>query len=167
MDFRAFLAQFTTKQRLAALVAIGAIIAGAAYYVTLPQTAVAPPPGTTAPGSVTVKPVMPKGYQPGVALRDPFALPETQQPVSAAQPTGAIAPASSPQPGNKAQAARPVLTGVVAGGSAKAAIIRYGGESRSYQVNEFIGPYQLLAVYEDSVTLWGPDGKLVLTVGKE
>lgn len=169
MDLGAFLAQFITKRRLAALLAIGAIVAGAAYYVKTSQPAEAPPPpGKPAAGSVTIKPVMPKGYQTGVALRDPFALSATQQPASAAQSTGASAPETpEAKQAGKGQAARPVLTGVVTGGSAKAAIIRYGGESRSYQVDEFVGPYQLLAIAEDAVTLRGPDGKLVLAVGKK
>ncbi|MBP2662342.1 MAG: hypothetical protein H6Q71_290 [Firmicutes bacterium] len=112
------------------------------------------------------QPVM--DYPAPPVMRDPFAVPKEFQPVMSV-------PASSPPARNtsvlstvSSQTAMPEITvelvGIVTGGGQRVAIIKKAGDSRSYQIKEYIGPYQLLAIGESSVTLWGTQGEKVLTV---
>ncbi|NMC31966.1 MAG: hypothetical protein GYA36_05825 [Veillonellaceae bacterium] len=61
----------------------------------------------------------------------------------------------------------PVLTGVIEGsGGRRVAILRQGNISRSYRVGESAGAYRITAIGPRSVTLAGPGGTRVLTMGQ-
>lgn len=106
-------------------------------------------------------PVMPKGYQGEVAVRDPFA--RERVPVSSGVPPAAALPASSPQGVPKpAPPAKPVLAGVASGGGRYVAIVSLRGESRALKLGEKIGEYQLVRVTGNSATLQGPSGTVLL-----
>ena len=61
----------------------------------------------------------------------------------------------------------PVLTGVIEGsGGRRVAILRQGNISRSYRVGESAGAYRITAIGPRSVTLAGPGGTQVLTMGQ-
>lgn len=115
------------------------------------------------------RPVAPRGYVSVSAVRDPFAVPEEFLP---ATPVPVTPPPANNYSNGQSQVAQPpkmqemplTLIGIVSGGGQKVAIIRSDGGSRSYQPEEYIGPYQLIAVGESSVTLWGPRDKKVLTL---
>lgn len=99
-------------------------------------------------------------------MRDPFAVPKEFQPVttpvSRQQPNAAgLAPGvTSP----KTPDIQLILVGIVSGGGNNVAIIKSAGNSRSYQIEDYVGTYQLVAVEKKSVTLQGPQGRKVLTL---
>ncbi len=172
----ALIANVTLRQRLAIILLFCMLVLGIGYYF-FRETGAGPvanlPNSQAVVDNISVKPAMPKGYQPEFAVRDPFlAPPEYRQPdnganknILSAENTPSTVKAK-PHSSSKQPNARLSLDGVVGGGNARVAIIRYGGNSRSYQIGDFIGPYRLTAVDEDSATLWGPDDKLVLIVGR-
>ncbi|WP_425060716.1 hypothetical protein SCACP_14590 [Sporomusa carbonis] len=115
------------------------------------------------------QPILPAGYQTNSTLRDPFAVPPEFQPAAVpAAPLPQLNTSSSPERSVVTPPKEPemplVLVGVVSGGGHKVAIIKNGNSSRSYQIKDFIGPYQLVSVGESSATLWGAQGKRVLTL---
>jgi len=177
IDIKAEWTNLNSRQRMLVIIAIGTVFFGAIYFITSAQFVDQP---DIAQNSVPNKnaaqapPVMPQGYQPDSTLRDPFAVASAYQKV-AGPPTGTLAkdigtkPDSSGPANSQAIAGKeekPVLTGVVDGNGKRLAIIEYKSESRFYKAQDYVGPYQLLAVYEDSVTLWGPGGNLALTLGR-
>lgn len=113
------------------------------------------------------QPVIPLSYAANSVVRDPFAVPKEFQPVvpiPTEQPpiknyTSVAGAVSSPP---KLLEIPLTLVGVVSGGGQKVAIIKNGSNSRTYQIKEYIGPYQLISVGESSATLWGPQGEKVL-----
>lgn len=183
--------KFTSRERRLLLVGIGVVVIAGMYSLWDSQTAVAPvPPIRAGVGGTVSQPAMPQGYAPAPGgngeLRDPFAIPPGYQdrepsagstaltsPVakgekhfSASSPIAANRAAASYEP-VKQQAALPVLTGVGGTENRRVALIQYGGKTQPYEVNDMIGSgYQLLAVYDNSATVWGPNGKLVLTLGR-
>lgn len=62
--------------------------------------------------------------------------------------------------------AAPVLTGVIAGQDSRVVILRQGTISRSYRVGETAGSYRVAAIGNNTATLEGPTGTIVLTMGK-
>lgn len=170
MDIAGFLNRFTPKQRITAMLVFGAVLIGLVYYSPgQPEVAVAPPPAKPpAAGGQPATPLMPDGYEPGQKLRDPFAAPPEYAPKTPTGPSAALPPPSN---GGRATAAvanvmTPVLNGVVGGEGSWRAILQYGAESRSYQLRDYVGPYQIVAITADSVTVSGPGGRRVLTVGR-
>lgn len=171
----ALVANFSSGQRISVVVLFFMLMTGIVYYSfidTSERPVVTIPGSQVAVDSVSAKPVMPKGYQPEVAVRDPFLPPseyrqkddnkgnQTNNLISSTNvPSGAN---GSKRSVSKRPDASPELVGMVGGGGAKVAIIRYDQGSRSYQVGDYIGPYRLANMDDDSATLWGPDGRLVL-----
>jgi hypothetical protein len=82
--------------------------------------------------------------------------------LSAAAASGARAGASNTP---AAKSVQPELRGIVAGDQSKAAIIEYQG-SRSYIVGESVGAWKIAAIYQSAVILYGPSGKLTLSLGR-
>ncbi|CQR71251.1 hypothetical protein SOV_16140 [Sporomusa ovata DSM 2662] len=113
----------------------------------------------------TLQPVT--GYSALPVMRDPFAVPQEfgqVAPIPALSPPDKNYP-SVPHTGLPPSAIPEIsleLVGIVSGGGQKVAIIKSAGKSGSYQIRDYLGPYQLLAVGERSVTLGGPQGKKVL-----
>jgi hypothetical protein len=154
-----------SRWRLPILLVILGVLLGVLYYQNMPQTVpAAPPAGAPPPQTVgqpagqtgtavqAGKPVMPKGYQPQLAVRDPFAVP----PEYLVRTPGGAAAGDKTLPKD----AKPVLTGVILAGNVGSAIIQYGTDSRSYRRGDFVGPYQVVAIGNQSVTLQGPEGRL-------
>ncbi|TWH48309.1 hypothetical protein [Sporomusa sp. KB1] len=107
------------------------------------------------------------GYSALPVMRDPFAVPQEFAQVA---PVPALPPPAKNYPSISNNVLPPSaipessleLVGVVSGGGQKVAIIKSAGKSGSYQIKDYLGPYQLLAVGERAVTLWGPKGEKVL-----
>ncbi|MEN6566447.1 MAG: hypothetical protein ABFC57_09100 [Veillonellales bacterium] len=185
--------KFTSRERRLMLVGVGAAVIVGIYGLWDSRVAVAPVPPmmpVRADGGAAVsQPAMPQGYSPPLQgngeLRDPFAIPpgyqDKEQSANTAALGGSAAKAENRFSGSSAaasrrtadsstakqQAALPVLTGVGGADSRRVALIQYGGRAQPYETGEMIGSsYQLLAVYDSSATLWGPNGKLVLTLGR-
>ncbi len=175
-----------TRQKVLAVVLIGVlIIAGIQLYPAAEQSVNVTSEGGN-PNS-NFRPPAPVVPTPDRAvLRDPFAVPPgyavTQQ---QQQPSPVSAPsfdhyAAAPAPnfgttgtftGAKAGAnvsASPALslTGVVGSGDSKSIIIRYGSDSRSYRIHDQVGPYEIVAISDHSVTLAGSAGHKVLLLGE-
>jgi Tfp pilus assembly protein PilP len=162
------IAAFASRWRLLTVLAIVAALTAAMYYRSLPQVPLVPAgvlPQITMP-SQPGKPVMPKGYQPELAVRDPFAVPaeflaKQQLMPGAAQPKNATGERQIRQ-----TEIMPVLTGVIMSGNIGSAIIQYGADSRSYRRGDYVGPYQIVAISNSYVTLHGPGGRLTLGLGR-
>lgn len=126
---------------------------------------VGPAPQATAPTAKAAAPVLPDGAaKVSLPTRDIFSPPvefATLQPTTG---NGAVRGGSGPiVPIGPA----PVLTGVIEGsGGRRVAILRHGSISRSYRVGESAGAYRVAAIGPQSVTLTGPGGTRVLTMGQ-
>lgn len=116
----------------------------------LPETV--PPPA----------PLMPNGFKPETALRDPFA------PVAGGKNERAEGPPRQSGQGGplsdakKQETARPQLTGVASGNGRQVAIVSLRGESKALSAGERIGEYRLIQVTENGATVEGPGGTLLL-----
>ena len=96
--------------------------------------------------------------QPDLPTRDPFAVPgEFQAAAAAGAPSADKADISSLRTEGPANLA-PVLTGLIACGGSRSAIIKLGPLSRSYQEGDVVGAYRVVAVGASAVPLDGPHG---------
>ncbi|GBG57965.1 hypothetical protein SPFL3102_01685 [Sporomusaceae bacterium FL31] len=172
-SLKEFIANLEPRQRILAVAVVATLIV---VVVTLSLTPELPVNEGQIAQSLPVKnkapsqPVMPQGYQAEAVLKDPFAIPAGFQKRDE-QSAGAMNQANNLQDkpqlgGNNDRNAVPSLTGIVGGAAKQLAIIEYKTESRSYQVNDVIGPYLVSAIYDHSVVLAGPSGKLTLTLGR-
>ena len=161
------------KKRLLVIVLFGVAAIAAVFLFTQPDAQApqpAPPsaalPSPVPPNSIvnSAPPTLPKGTNGGsLAMRDIFSPPAEY---AARLPS----PARGASPGNGGQAfsagPMPVLTGVIAGEGTRVAILRQGTISRSYRVGQSAGAYRVAAIGARSVTLNGPRGRVVLTIGQ-
>ena len=108
--------------------------------------------------------LLPQGYNPDAVIRDPFAVPVQFRQLPAGQVPSGVK--TGDKTGVRAQAAPPVLQGIVSAGSAKSAILSVGGDSRSYRVRERAGAYLLVEITDTSVTLQGPEGTIRVPLGR-
>ncbi len=103
------------------------------------------------------KPLLPNGYIVNKIIRDPFKMPSTLT-----KQSGPL----SYQGGSKAASYEhlglPVLTGIVKTDNYRVAILEYNGKSRYHRLQDKIGPYQLVAISDSSVTLYSANGRQVL-----
>jgi hypothetical protein len=126
-----------------------------------------------------VVPVPTEAKVPLAVLRDPFVLKSgvaSLGPSSGTTRTVAVEqPLQGPSDGDArkteagtGQSSSPSLrlTGIVSAGDTKVSIITYGSASRSYHRQDYVGPYEIVAIDESSVTLRGPKGQKVLGLGK-
>ncbi|WP_371371389.1 hypothetical protein [Sporomusa aerivorans] len=118
------------------------------------------------------QPILPRGYGIPATVRDVFAIPTEFRPVFAALPAAAPERKNTADILSSGQAAEPpaiplVLVGIISGGGQKVAIIKYAGGSRSYRINDFIGPYQLIAIESAATVLLGPKGRSTLLLELE
>jgi hypothetical protein len=172
-----------TRQKVLAVVfLLTLLVAGIQLYSSLEE----PAPVTGAAAANPNNNFQPQGQvlsTPTLAvLRDPFAVPSgyvgtvKDHPPSAASPASSSnSAASAPQfgtsgtfSGAKKDAASPnlSLTGIVGSGDSKSTIIRYGSDSRSYRIHDQVGPYEIMAISDHSVTLAGSTGHKVLFLGE-
>ena len=168
MNMAGFINKFTSKQRLTAMVVFGVVLVGLFYYNDSSEVAVAPPlvkqgiPVASAGG-----PKIPQGYEPGQIVRDPFAIPKEFEPAKPHISANGVP--SDPGAAGRIGAgssAIPTVNGIVGGDGRWMAVIQYGAESRSYKVQDYVGPYQVTAITSNTVTISGPGGRSVLMVGK-
>lgn len=168
MELPLLFRRITRKHLFAVLLISSGVLLGVIYYDDTPETVYAPAvvEGKLSAKSTSPPGRMPIGFEPGRTLRDPFALPGQFAPLQPAVEQ-ALPTAARSMPAGKAAAVKlPVLVGVVGAGEQWAAIIRLGNESRSYQLHEYAGSYQVVAITIDSVTVAGPAGVVVLRVGR-
>jgi hypothetical protein len=134
----------------------------------IPAPAVLPPqpPQTPAAATKHSPPLLPNGAaKAALPTRDIFAPPAEfaalRPPVgNGATRNGGVGPRATAGPA-------PVLTGVIEGSNGRrVAILRQGNISRSYRVGESAGAYRVAAIGARSVTLAGPGGTRVLTMGQ-
>lgn len=147
------------KQRLLPILIAVVLSSGIMYYANTPQVSLSPAvPSTQAePANLTIDPPVKKSYTPVLPTRDPFAMPSEFQPKSVVVSQGNV---------NKPKEISPVLTGLIMAGNSGSAIIQYGADSRSYRTGDFVGPNQVTAISKNTVTLQGPNGTLVLSIGR-
>ncbi|VBB09416.1 Hypothetical protein LUCI_4706 [Lucifera butyrica] len=163
------------NRRLGWMIAGGLLLIGAVYFYPASEAPPAGPAGSVpspvakAGQPLSGRPVMPQGYQAAAEpLRDPFAVPPEyavkEEPPAVAAPAGTM-PDLPEKPGNEKL---PVLklTGIAAAGENRAAIIEAGKVTRSYMPGDSVGAYQVTAIGQDSVTLQGPQGEMVLEIGR-
>jgi hypothetical protein len=171
-----------STKRLLGIVTIGCMAIGAAVFFiypeffALPQAGqplepVGPAPQSAAAGASAAPekantPRMPNGPAvTGQVMRDLFAPPAGYAALLAAPAKGSeTQPAGSDK--NFSRGSLPALTGVIQGDGARVAILRQGAISRSYRVGQTAGEYRVAAIGPSSVTLSGPSGTTVLTMGK-
>lgn len=168
MELPLLFRRITRKHLVAVLLISSGVLLGVIYNDDTPETVYAPAVVEGKPSAKSTPPPgrMPIGFEPGRVLRDPFALPGQFAPL---QPVGEQASPTAVRSVPAAKAATvkmPVLMGVVGAGEQWAAIIRLGDESRSYQLHEYAGSYQVVAITIDSATVAGPAGVVVLRVGR-
>ena len=122
-------------------------------------------PVATAPAKPSA-PVLPNGAaKAAMPTRDIFAPPA--EIAALLPPTGNGAPRNGGVGPVTAGGPAPVLTGVIEGSAGRrVAILRQGNISRSYRVGESAGAYRITAIAVRSVTLQGPGGTRVLTMGQ-
>ncbi len=170
-----------SKKRLFLIVLVGVAAIAAAlllYEPSTPTPVAAPDPVVPAaatpvgkPGTSVINtstPMMPQGTSTvGQVTRDIFSPPAEYAALLAVSssnpPNGA-----SPTKGGQAFSAGPLpkLTGVIVGEGSRVAILRQGTISRSYRVGESAGSYRVASIGGNSVTLEGPSGTKVLTMGQ-
>lgn len=166
-------------RRLIGIVVIGCVAIGAVAFFAYPEffalpqagqplSAVVHAPKSSAESAAkgNESPRMPDGsVVSGQVMRDLFAPPTGYAALLAAQPKGSGQQASN---GGRAfsHGPIPVLTGVIQGDGVRVAILRQGAISRSYRVGQASGEYRVVEIGENSVTLAGPSGTTVLTMGK-
>lgn len=143
-----------------------ALIAGTVYFSSDTQASLKPPkpvPPVKVSSVQSTKSTMPNGYNPSLVIRDPFAAPDYARPQTVAKPSAPQRNSSAAAP-KVQKAIPPALSGIVSAGGKNTAILAYGGESRSYNVNEYAGAYKIIAIYPDKVLLSSPYGRLTLTM---
>lgn len=140
----------------------------------VPAPAVLPPPPppeapaasvATAPAKSST-PLLPNGAaKAALPTRDIFSPPAEF--AALLPPTGDGAPRNGGIGPVTAGGPPPVLTGVIEGSAGRrVAILRQGNISRSYRVGESAGAYRVASIGARSVTLEGPGGTRVLTMGQ-
>jgi len=163
-----------STKRLLGIAAIGCIAIGATVLFTqpelisnLPKDLQRNPVGVVAQApktNLTGKPVMPEGSGvPGQVMRDLFAPPSGYAALLA-QPVADPSARNGGKPSSTGPL--PVLTGVIQGDGTRVAILRQGTISRSYRVGQEAGAYTVASIGGNSVTLTGPSGTTVLTIGQ-
>lgn len=164
-------ARFNLRQHNARLLIICCLLVAALGYFFWAPGLIASSGSYSAPSlqdSVSQEMLQPvTGYSAPPAMRDPFAVPHEfgqVTPVSASPPPAKNYPSAlnNGVPPSAIPESSLELVGVVSGSGQKVAIIKRAGKSGSYQIKDYLGPYQLLAVGESSVTLRGPQGEKVL-----
>ncbi len=61
---------------------------------------------------------------------------------------------------------KPIAKGIIGSGGQGIAILAYGNERKQCMVGEVIGPYKVMSIYTQWITLEGPEGTISLKVGQ-
>jgi len=162
-SFRKKKQRIRTKKRALALLSAAVLAVGMYYHMPLVSLA---PVEVPAFDTSLSAPVSPAAQNLDLAARDPFAVPRDFLPKAKIEPTASGRMASTySQPSSRPDVG-PQLTGVVMAAYGGSAIIQYGAVSQSYQQGDSVGPYRVIAIGQDSVTLQGPGGPLTLGMGR-
>jgi hypothetical protein len=163
------------KKRLLVIVLFGVAAIAAVLLLTQPDasTPQSAPPSAALPSPVppnvvvpSTPPALPKGTTGGsLAMRDIFS-PPAEYAAFVPSPTRSAAPGGSGSGQTFSAGPAPVLTGVISGEGTQVAILRQGTISRSYRVGQSTGAYRVASIGARSVTLDGPGGRVVLTIGQ-
>lgn len=176
MNVSDFLKNRTPRERFLMLFGSGIIIVYLLFYVvssqeeTVSSTQVLPQQQNVVPSKTQTPaenaPVMPLEHQDNQAMRNPFAtVPEVKE---KGEPTpvnghnfGEVSPGADGL--SAKQGKEPLrLTGLIGTADHHVAVIQTAKKSKAYQVNEFVGSYQLVAIYEDFVILDNAGRQVVL-----
>ncbi|HEY3425097.1 MAG TPA: type II secretion system protein N [Negativicutes bacterium] len=169
MDLTVFFSKPIVKQGCA----LGSIIliVGTVYCMSSSEvSAVTTLPGPSSNGKAGVADIpvtMPKGNNTAAPLtRDIFALPLALQ-EQPSQVTSAQNAANQPrrQPQDKRISLQ--LTGIASMADKRVAVIRSAGNSQTYQLNEMVGNYQLIAIDEHTVLLSDSGTKVTLSLEED
>ena len=150
------------KKRALALLIAAVLAVGMYYHMPLVSLS----PAETAFDTSISAPVPPAAQNLDLAARDPFAVPRDFLPKAKVEPTVSGSTASNYNQSSNRPDVRPQLTGMVMAANGGSAIIQYGAVSQSYQQGDSVGPYRVIAIGQDSVTLQGPGGPLTLGMGR-
>lgn len=173
-NIRSLWTTLSPQQRALAMCA--ALLAGLSAYSfwLASEAAVVIEPKRTAerkaPAVQASAPYMPQGYRADTIVRDPFSPPQVGRTNADRDKPAIAATARLPQNKSTSPSSRllqkPILTGIIVGEASRVAIMEYNGQSGMYRLNDTLGPYQLLALSENSVVLNSPDGQLTLALGR-
>lgn len=167
-DMRGFLVRLQPRQRILAIAAAAVFVLAAVNFLIAAEEQksgeVSSVPNRSSPAPPRT--VMPRGYQQEAVIKDPFAVPKAYQKPAIPAGSAVNTPHQNAAVPKSGKAVKPVLTGIVAGRSKQLAIIEYQSQSRTYQVRDQFGPFVVAAIFEHSVVLEGPEGRLTLTLGR-
>ncbi|GMA99453.1 pilus assembly protein PilP [Pelosinus sp. IPA-1] len=189
MEFSDQIGKFTAKQRLGIILGVGSIAFIITMYITPTEVVTAPAipkqANTEVVKSSSNKAIMIVGQQSSQTnqvFRDPFCIPSEFQEKTPITNNVRDQGYSKVSSSNRELTASekltaPIkakesvtLTGIVSTDNQRLAVIQSANKSKAYQLYEFIGAYQLVAIQDDTVILKDNDSQLVLpleTPGKK
>ena len=138
------------------------------------KPAAAPVPAGTKAG---LQQAVPQGGA-AVSARDPFAPPTEYRSLAVRDGQKASVAAAAPQtvsmtkasasaapvPASAQVSLQPMLTGIARSGGQTMALVRYGGRTRAYGLDEGPGEYRVVQIEEHSALVAGPEGQLWLSL---
>ena len=173
------LEKFTAKQRLAIIFAIGIIAIIVTVFLTHSDMEDTPAPivsnknipNTAKIPNKVVMTVEHQGNEVGQSIRDPFTLPSNITNRLENQMGNVTPSISNPDTTKSTSLPTPIkpkeivkLTGIVRKDNQRLAVIQSANKSKAYQLDEFIGVYQLISIQEDFVILRDNDGQVILSL---
>lgn len=171
------LEKFTAKQRLTIIFSIGMIALIITIFLTHSEMEDAPIVSNKAIPNIVKTPnkvvmtVERQGKEESQPIRDPFTIPSSITNHLENQ-MDKVTPSISNHDTTKAtNIPTPIkpkelvkLTGIVSTDHQRLAVIQSANKSKAYQLDEFIGTYQLISIQEDFVLLRNNDGQLILSL---
>lgn len=144
----------------AMVVVVGVIVA---YVVIMfqegqPRLTAAPPKGPTARIGTGLPAVKILGSIDVAKSKNPFEVPAQYQ--EQRNSTTPARPIASLQP------IKPVLSGILFSGGSKLAIFEYHGNSEMVGPGAALGQYSVVSITDSQVILAGPEGQLVMNIGR-
>lgn len=158
------------EKALLGLLGIAVLITACVYIFpllfpkkTVSSQAVIPP---SVPVKQAVLMEMPANHAlPAANVKNPFQVPpqyKVRKETTSAAPAGTTPSGPVPKP----VGAIPALSGIIASGSTKMAILELGGNSDTVGVGGTLGGYTVASITDTQVVLSGPDGPLVVNIGR-
>lgn len=131
---------------------------------TMGSKVAAPPPVPAKQIGPAATEISTKRDLPIADVKNPFQVPAQYQ--VRKETTSAPAVHTASGPAIKPVSVVPVLSGIIAGGSVKMAILELGGDSDTVGVGGTFGGYTVASITETQVVLSGPEGRQVLNIGR-
>jgi low affinity Fe/Cu permease len=170
------LEKFTAKQRLVIIFGIGIIAIIMTIFLKHSEIEDTPIVNNNISNTVknpnkVVMSVEHRGNEVGQPIRDPFIIPSNitnRLENKMENVSSSISNHDTPKPVNIPTPIKPKdlvkLTGIVSTAHQRLAVIQSANKSKAYQLDEFIGLYQLISIQEDFVILRDNDGQLILSL---